>query len=219
MAVVQHVAPQCAPWILDQPVISVLWVSSVTYLDRIVGEWNGKWYQLDGMIDGYILVIGASVKHATIVEAPVRSSHWCRYWSCNCNCKWYMNDFSWKIQAWTRMWAIPWFAKWSMSASWSLCGRVWNPIVVADTCLLVLFTKKTTYEQFSGVYLAPKSGTDSFTSLAVYSILGCPKKKQKSEFWYTTYPTGFHRLDEPPEKNQHNRPINDIVQAIFSFTL
>ena len=34
---------------------------------------------------------------------------------------------------------------------------------MADTCLLVLFTKKTTYEQFSAVYLTPKSGTDGFT--------------------------------------------------------
>ena len=25
------------------------------------------------------------------------------------------------------------------------------------------------------------------------------QKKQKSEFWYATNPTGFHRLDEPPE--------------------
>ena len=23
---------------------------------------------------------------------------------------------------------------------------------------------------------------------------------QKSEFWYATYPSGIHRLDEPPEK-------------------
>ena len=38
-------------------------------------------------------------------------------------------------------------------------------MVVAGTCLLVLFTKKTTYEQFSAVYLAPKSGTDGFTSM------------------------------------------------------
>ena len=30
--------------------------------------------------------------------------------------------------------------------------------------------------------------------------VGCPKKKQKSEFWNFTYPSGFHRLDEPPEK-------------------
>ena len=30
-------------------------------------------------------------------------------------------------------------------------------------------------------------------------LLGCPKK-QKSEFWYATYPTGFHRLAEPPEQ-------------------
>ena len=30
--------------------------------------------------------------------------------------------------------------------------------------------------------------------------LGCPKKNQKSEFWNVTYPIGFHRLDEPPEK-------------------
>ena len=26
------------------------------------------------------------------------------------------------------------------------------------------------------------------------------QKKQKSEFWNVTYPSGFHRLDEPPEK-------------------
>ena len=45
------------------------------------------------------------------------------------------------------------------------------------------------------------------------------QKKQKSEFWYATNPSGFHRLDEPPEKFQHYRPINAIVQAIFSFTL
>ena len=32
-------------------------------------------------------------------------------------------------------------------------------------------------------------------------ILGYPKKKQKSEFFFATHPTGFHRLDEPPEKN------------------
>ena len=29
--------------------------------------------------------------------------------------------------------------------------------------------------------------------------LGCPKK-QKCVFWYATKPSGFHRLDEPPEK-------------------
>ena len=27
------------------------------------------------------------------------------------------------------------------------------------------------------------------------------QKIQKSEFWNATYPSGFHRLDEPPEKN------------------
>ena len=27
------------------------------------------------------------------------------------------------------------------------------------------------------------------------------QKTQKSEFWNVTYPSGFHRLDEPPEKN------------------
>ena len=26
------------------------------------------------------------------------------------------------------------------------------------------------------------------------------QKKQMSEFWYATNPSGFHRLDEPPEK-------------------
>ena len=31
--------------------------------------------------------------------------------------------------------------------------------------------------------------------------IGCPKKTQKSKFWNATYPSGFHRLDEPPEKN------------------
>ena len=30
-------------------------------------------------------------------------------------------------------------------------------------------------------------------------LIGCPKK-QKCEFWYATYPTGFHKLDEPPER-------------------
>ena len=27
------------------------------------------------------------------------------------------------------------------------------------------------------------------------------QKNQKSKFWYATNPSGFHRLDEPPEKN------------------
>ena len=49
--------------------------------------------------------------------------------------------------------------------------------------------------------------------------LGCPKKKQKSEFWNATNASGFLRLDEPPEKIQPYRPINGIVQAISSFTL
>ena len=26
------------------------------------------------------------------------------------------------------------------------------------------------------------------------------QRDQKSEFWYVTYPTGSHRLDEPPEQ-------------------
>ena len=26
------------------------------------------------------------------------------------------------------------------------------------------------------------------------------QKNQKSEFWFATNPTGFYRLDEPPEK-------------------
>ena len=26
------------------------------------------------------------------------------------------------------------------------------------------------------------------------------QKTQKSEFWNATYPSGFHRLDEPPDK-------------------
>ena len=30
-----------------------------------------------------------------------------------------------------------------------------------------------------------------------------PQKNQKSEFCFATNPTGFHRLDEPPEKFQH----------------
>ena len=37
------------------------------------------------------------------------------------------------------------------------------------------------------------------------------QKIQKSEFWNATYPSGFHRLDEPPEKNSalwtHKRQI------------
>ena len=52
-----------------------------------------------------------------------------------------------------------------------------------------------------------------------YTYIRVSQKTQKSEFWNATYPSGFHRLDEPPEKFQHYRPINAILQAIFSFTL
>ena len=31
--------------------------------------------------------------------------------------------------------------------------------------------------------------------------LGCPKKTKSIFFWNVLYPSGFHRLDEPPEKN------------------
>ena len=41
------------------------------------------------------------------------------------------------------------------------------------------------------------------------------QKNQKSEFCFATNPTGFHRLDEPPEKFQHYRPTSDIEQAIL----
>ena len=33
---------------------------------------------------------------------------------------------------------------------------------------------------------------------AVYNRVS--QKIQKSEFWNATYPSGFHRLDEPPDK-------------------
>ena len=46
------------------------------------GTKNGEWYQLDGVIDGYILVVGTSVKDPTIVETPVWGRHWCGYGSC-----------------------------------------------------------------------------------------------------------------------------------------
>ena len=53
----------------------------------------------------------------------------------------------------------------------------------------------------------------------VWVIIRVSQKNQKSEFCYATNPSGFHRLAEPPKKFQHYRTINDIVQAIFSFTL
>ena len=42
------------------------------------------------------------------------------------------------------------------------------------------------------------------------------QKNQKSEFWYATNPSGFHRLDEPPKKFQHYRPIKDVTRAILA---
>ena len=36
------------------------------------------------------------------------------------------------------------------------------------------------------------------TFFNIYSRVS--QKIQKSEFWNVTYPSGFHRLDEPPEK-------------------
>ena len=41
------------------------------------------------------------------------------------------------------------------------------------------------------------------------------QKTQKSEFCFATNPSGFHSLDEPPEKIQHYRPINDIEQPFL----
>ena len=53
--------------------------------------------------------------------------------------------------------------------------------------------------------------------LEVYTRVS--QKTQKSEFCFATNPSGFHRLDEPPEKIQHYRPINDILQAIPHLTI
>ena len=36
--------------------------------------------------------------------------------------------------------------------------------------------------------------------LVVIMMIRVSQKIQKSEFWNATYPSGFHRLDEPPEK-------------------
>ena len=36
--------------------------------------------------------------------------------------------------------------------------------------------------------------------LYVFVNIRVSQNKQKSEFWYATNPTGFQRLDEPPEK-------------------
>ena len=36
------------------------------------------------------------------------------------------------------------------------------------------------------------------------------QKKQKSEIWNVTYPSGFHRLDVPPEKNHHYSILGHI---------
>ena len=43
---------------------------------------------------------------------------------------------------------------------------------------------------------------DPLFSLADFFIeTRVSQKNQKSEFWNVPYPSGFHRLDEPPEKN------------------
>ena len=56
-----------------------------------------------------------------------------------------------------------------------------------------------------------------FFSIRIHTLhTRVSQKNQNSEFWNVTYPSGFHRLHEPPKKFQHYRPINDIVQAIFS---
>ena len=36
---------------------------------------------------------------------------------------------------------------------------------------------------------------------ALIVFIRVSQKIQKSEFWNATYPSGFHWLDEPPEKN------------------
>ena len=51
-----------------------------------------------------------------------------------------------------------------------------------------------------GALLPPKQLNDSHM---VYNRVS--QKKQKSEFWNATYPSGFHRLDEPPALETHKR--------------
>ena len=36
--------------------------------------------------------------------------------------------------------------------------------------------------------------------LVIWLFIRVAQKNQKSEFWYATNPSGFHRLDEPPKK-------------------
>ena len=49
------------------------------------------------------------------------------------------------------------------------------------------------------------------------------QKKQKSEFCFATKPTGFHRLDEPPEKNSplqtHKRNCASNFQFYIVITM
>ena len=42
--------------------------------------------------------------------------------------------------------------------------------------------------------------TSDFIWLLLALQVRVSQKTQKSEFWNVTYPSGFHRLDEPPEK-------------------
>ena len=45
-----------------------------------------------------------------------------------------------------------------------------------------------------------RDGGSTALNAAYYVLFRVSQKKQKSEFWYATNPSGFHRLDEPPEK-------------------
>ena len=59
----------------------------------------------------------------------------------------------------------------------------------------------------NGLIAGDDIASGAFQTQSIYDFSICntsmpsrvSQKKQKSEFWYATNPTGFHKLDEPPK--------------------
>ena len=61
-----------------------------------------------------------------------------------------------------------------------------------------------------------RDGGSTALNAAYYVLFRVSQKIQKSEFWYATNPSGFHRLDEPPKKISTR--LNCILQDLFRDT-
>ena len=67
--------------------------------------------------------------------------------------------------------------------------------------LISLFYPKLNSKSLTVTHTA-RNGTLKCTIVAQEKTMPSrvSQKNQKSEFWYATNPSGFHRLDEPPKK-------------------